>query len=312
MTDACRDFPVSFWETIARNRRWFALWVGVCLFLEIYFLIYPPRGLKATDVIALPNVRGSTLVNFPVVWNMLYHNDQEMLETMIEGGYIASATSEEALGLLHEGIRNNLSYSMLSDNLVSISFIQPRGREIRSFLSAFNKRMLEALDSMSREELNMRITRAIAHLVQLQRRWNILEQGFGISQQMAAEFLIQSLPLTSINEEEGIEIQHKIFESIKNFAANDWLSTFGYLALNELDISILQARMSLDVLTASSGAHLSMYPRETMVLTNPKAQPVPVQPFVTFFYLLIPLGCLCMCIGGLLIFKFPPFMTAAD
>jgi|GEM_PF-1642538 len=287
-------------SSIKRHPVWLVFCLILCIFLERHFYLFPPRGFASTDVIYLGNVWGSPLVDFTRIWNRLYHDDRFMLELVESSKFTEKEGIEDALQCLNRSIRPNLSFTTEKNNLVKITFRQSSAKKIRGFLSCFSRNLMQELHVLEREEMEMRIRRVMARLMQLNRRSAIISQGFGLPKDAFFHSLTQILPPFSDFLASATLIVWDGSKQDSDTGNTSFISSFGQLGLNELDTLRFFSTMELQAMISTDSFFLKFYPHDAILLTDARTQPKSVQPFVELIFTLVPLGIFLIWFSGLI------------
>ena len=270
----------------ARNfPRWAVLCLVVCILLEIYFIMLPPRGYIAEDVILVGSIRGQPLISVQNLWEDVFYDDELMLEVLQKSAIESFDNKADALDFLNENIRKQLRFSPLNEILFKISFIQPGRTSLRPFLNTFSDRFLEEIKVLSDDELNRRRQRVKFQFDQLSRR-----------NQLVYRLLA---PVTLL--EDLTPGEHGFSGELKIDGKEKWFGRFAGLLINELNSSLFAARSHFQTHTDMSQKILAMFPFDSMRLTNPETPPRPVQPYLFLFYLLIPASFFLLYLAGLIL-----------
>jgi hypothetical protein len=293
---------------LVKRHPWYILgWIVLCCLLEAFFSIYPPRGFVGTNVILLGSIRGEPLVHFPLLWEKLVNDDQFMLKLLKEQEKAVPAVVD-ALNVINRKIRPGLRFSAETNTLVKITFRQSQPQDTSTFIRLFSAHLIEELHKLEEEILRIRVSQAKANLALLRRRAVLLEKGFGFSYKEVAGNLIQSfigLESDAAPASPPTDLDGKEEFSLEKESASGFLTTAGYLAMNELDAGILRAQIEWEKLTSEGAAGVAQFPRKAVNLTDAAARPVNGQPNIVLFYLFLPIGCLGLALAGLLFIELP-------
>ncbi len=278
---------LSFIELAHTGRRYPA-WAGVCLFfaviIEVFFLVYPPRGYIADDIILFASVRGQPLISVQNLWEDVFNDDRLMLEVLEKSGVKPVTEKVEALEFLNENVRKNLRFSMLNEVLYRISYIQPGKSDLRPFLNTFSDRLLQEASVLCDDELNKRRQRVGVQFEQLRRRNLLIHRLFA--------------PMTPLQDltpgDEGF------IGELDPAKENSLFGKLGTLIINELNRELFSAKVHQLTHTDLNQKILSLFPFSTMRLTDPATPPRAVQPYLPVFYLFIPVAFLLFYLAGLI------------
>jgi hypothetical protein len=263
-------------------------WSIFCLLLWIlaqsFFLVYPPRGYIADDIILLGSVRGQPLISIQHLWEDVYNDDRLMLEVLEKSGIHKGKNRIEALEFLNENIRKNLRFSVVNEVLFRVSFIQPGKSSIRPFLNTFSERFLAEAAAVNDDELQRRRHRVTFQFEQLNRR------NYLVHRLLAPASLLADLT----PGEKGFSGELKLAEN------ESWYGKMAMLIINELNQDLYSARVNLSNHTDLSQKILAMFPFNTIRLTDPETPARPVQPYLIVFYLFIPLAVFLFYLAGLI------------
>ncbi|MBF0543408.1 MAG: hypothetical protein HQM08_03190 [Candidatus Riflebacteria bacterium] len=268
----------------------------ICIFLEIFVFVYPPKGFSSTDVIILGNVFGSPLVEFPRIWNKLFNDDDFMLKVLGDSKIIENMDKNLWLNFLNQRIRGALSYFQTKDGFVKISFHQPSQKMLRPFLNCFTSNLLSEIRKIENEELLLRKEIVLSRLKLVSAQFSLLRSLTAEPSEM--DFLL------GLNPQKGNSFpQFPDFQKVSS--SSSFLGIIEKYISNEIDFTRFGSILEWKKINITDSAFLTIYPRSSILLTRPETESKPVQPFLEIFYILIPLGMSIIFLGGLLTFNIP-------
>ncbi|GAB4268937.1 MAG: hypothetical protein Kow0029_04650 [Candidatus Rifleibacteriota bacterium] len=253
------------------------------IFMELFFIVFPPRGFIAEDYFILGSIRGQALISIENLWENKINNDQFMLEILEKSGIKKFSDKTKALAYLNNEIRTNLRFARINNVLFKISFIQPSAENIRPFLNTFSESFLAEISQIAEEELKNRRKNANFQLRQLNRRSYFTYNLFN-PESSYQEIVVD--PARSLTEN-------------ATFSENSFSGKAGLLILNELNDQLYSAIVSAQRHNDESQKILSIFPFKSRKLTDPEMPPRPVQPFLIIFYIFIAFATLLLYLAGL-------------
>lgn len=276
----CKQHPV-----------WIVICLVLCIAFELYFFNYPPRGVKAEDTIVVGSLVGKTLVNFETIWVRYINDDTFMLNLIDKLALVKSKSIKEQIRFLNASIRPNLSFEKVGQTIVRIKFQQPGYKNVRPFLNQFTKSLMTNFDKIAKERLDSIISKKKLVFKQL------MQKIFQISE-------IFHIPNYRVDFTNSDSIKDNLPSNTDYAATGSCLLTnIGKIANNNLIIAAYDAYEDIQNCVAKDKEILMIFPRKSILLTCDNTPPVPIQPFISLFYLLIPGAWFIVCLSGLLLFE---------
>lgn len=251
--------------------------LSLCLFLEIWFLNYPPRGVIAEDVIIAGSVIGSPLVNFKSLWVRFFNDDELMLQIIGRAGICNYDDRIKRLAFLNLSIRRNLSYHQDNDTLIKISLKRPGFNDVRPFLNYFTDTLIEKLNAIGHENFELRKEKALIQYSRVIERIRFIANIFAI--QTLGEI---------INHQKSTPPSTASFLSA--LQSGNIKSDFAQALLGELLPQYSSAQINYEPYFNDEMKILELFPRSAVVLSAKDMPATPVQPFYELIFLLVPLA----------------------
>ncbi|NCB37395.1 MAG: hypothetical protein EOM80_01390 [Erysipelotrichia bacterium] len=261
----------------------------LCVFLESWVAVYPPRGVAGEDVILIGSVMGSPLVRFEPLWLRMFNDDEFMLQVVERSGICKNTEKSEQLRFLNRTVRKNLKFCAENDTLIKISFKRPGYNDIRPFLNYFTEGLVQKLKLMSQEEFALRKEKARLQFVRIVERLRLVARVFRLPE--IHKLLVDNgsiLPggkLLLASEPESLRAE------------------IGGLLINELLPPYYMAATTYEQYFKDNLEILNLYPRFPILLTSRDTPAMPVQPFYEMIFLLVPISVLLIYLALLIILR---------
>lgn len=260
----------------------------LCLFLEIWFLNYPPRGVVGTDVIITGSVVGNPLVDFNSLWARILNDDELMLQIIDRAQICKHEDRARRLNFLNRAIRQNLNFETENATLVKISFKRPGPDDVRPFLNYFTDTVVEKLDAIGQECFETRKEKALVQYARIIERFRFVADFFAMPT-IGKMFRHQPNFTTSIP---------KILEELDSARITEG---FGRALIGELLPHYSTAQINCAPYFDDKIKILELFPRSPIVITARDMAPTPVQPYYELIFLLVPLAVFIIYVSLLII-----------
>lgn len=261
----------------------------LCLFLEIWFFNYPPRGVIAEDVIITGSIIGSPLVNFQSVWTRFFNDDELMLQ-IIDRAKICNYTDRiERLNFLNRSIRKNLRYQQDNETVIKISLKRPGFNDVRPFLNHVTDTLVEKLNAIGHESFELRKEKAMVQHSRVIERIRFIADIFAIQAlgEIIGDPKSTPPPTTSF---------------LNALQSDDIKSGLAQALLSELLSQYSSAQINYEPYFNDSMKILELFPRSSIVLSARDMPATPVQPFYELIFILVPLALTLVYVSLLVFF----------
>jgi len=273
-----KEFRLSELPALARRHYLTGLFcLVICLFLEIWFLHYPPRGVVGENVIITGSVIGSPLVDFDSLWARVTNDDELMLQIIDRAEICRQKNRVEKLNFLNRTIRQNLKFQPENETLVKISFKRPGYNDIRPFLNCFTDALIDKLTNMGQESFEIRREKALVQYSRAIERLRFIAHFFDMPSIAA---LLENSPEAPVDTS-------RMLEKVRSDKVTDGI---GRALLGELLPGYSTAQIYYEPYFNDKMKLLELFPRSPVVITARDMPPTPVQPFYELIFVLVPMA----------------------
>lgn len=272
-------------ELVIQHPFWLILCFVVGIWLETFFISYPPRGVAAENHIVLGSQNGRAIVSFEGLWLKCIHDDNYMLEIIDSLKLKQLDKPIDRLNFLNRSVRPKLSFSKLGSRIIKIRFEQPGYSIVRIFLNTFTDNIMRKLNKIANEEIKALTINKQLILNQL------LQKSFLIGELFDVEGRVSGFS--------DKEVTHNNYTTTNG---GRFFSNIGMQLINGLRNSIFQAYNDLQSCINVNSEFKTIFPHKTQLLTLKNTPAHPVQPFLNLLYIMIPIATLLIAFSGLILF----------
>lgn len=262
----------------------------LCLFLEVWFYNYPPRGVTGEDMLVAGSNLGNPLVDLNSLWARVINDDELMLQIIDRSAICRHTDRSKRLKFLKRSIRRDLKFQVENNTLIKISFKRPASDEVRPFLNYFTDAFVEKLDAISRENLEFRRQNASVKFANIIERMRLVASVFSIKNIHELLDDYGNKPLQT----------DKILAELQN--ANTG-SSIGRALLGELLPLYNSAGVHFEQYVKNDMQILDLFPRSSVILTSRDMPSTPVQPFYELIFILVPAAVSMLYVSILIILR---------
>ncbi|MBU1109247.1 MAG: hypothetical protein KKB51_21390 [Candidatus Riflebacteria bacterium] len=285
------EFKLTEIFQLARKHRFVGLCCLVlCLFLEVWFYNYPPRGVVGEDMLIAGSNMGNSLVDLNSLWARIVNDDALMLEIIDRSAICKHTEQSKRLSFLKRSIRQDLKFQIENNTIVKISFKRPASNQVRPFLNYFTDTFVKKLDAIGMEGLELRRQSASVQFANVIERMKFVASIFSISgiHELLSDYSNKPLQTDKILA---------VFQTV-NAGSN-----IGRVLLGELLPQYTAAGIHYEKYFRNDMQFLDLFPRSSVILTSRNMPATPVQPFYELIFILCPVAVSLMYLSLLIVLR---------